>query len=1615
MRQINFLTKLLSICILLLGAGMLTSNAQYSKYASGDATIYEADPDATVSAASNIFVGSVTGDDEIIALVKFDISGLAGRQIESAEFSTRSDMNDGTTMTVKLTGAGTGFARDTTTWNKAPDISGSELATVVLDQESGRKIYVETGSALTDYINSKLMAGDTEVAFAIQYKEGDGGDFKWMGGQGDGSWGPLLEMTFSNERSYSASADGTIYEAYPDSAVAHNSNIFVGLPADGEEVVALVQFDLSGLAYRQIGAADFSTRSDMNDGTTMTVKLTPAGDDFDRSVTWNTKPSLSGTELATVVLDQESTRKTYVETGSALVDYINGILAKGGETVSFAIRYKDGDGGDFKWMGGQGDGSWGPMLSLEEITDLPAAYENTATDDATIYQAYPDSSVAHASNIFIGLPAADEEVVALVKFDVSAFANRQVTSVNFSTRSDMNDGTTMTVKLTGAGTGFSRDTTTWNNKPSISSDELASVVLDQESGRKYYVENGTALVDYVNSKLMAGDDEVAFAIRYKEGDGGDFKWMGGKGDGSWGPMLELEFGTESGFYGTKDGTVYEALPDQAVADVHNSNIFIGNTTGDDEIIALVQFELTGLAYTEVEGVSFSTRSDMNDGTTMTVKVTPAGDDFDRTTTWNTKPSTPGDELASVVMDQESNRKYYTENGTAFIDYINGILATGKETVSLALQYKEGDGGDLKWCGGVGDGSFGPMLEIASPSLAPESDFFTVVEDVFVDEADPDANKDSNSDMGIRKADDGTSNEVYLKFNISEAANAVAGDVKLRLYIAQHNSGTQRDNFFAEVFAIETNEWDETTLTWNTKPAAGKKLLEGNVTWYNAGKDTLFMGADLTHYFNEAVAAGKDYITLAIKGKDNTPGDRLWMAESNWKPEATQLLVDYTVEPPEKVMSVVADAYVDQGNPDTNYGAEADQNLINDDSNNLSKWVYQKFDISGAYEDVISATLRVYARIHDSAPNLESFVFQVFAVNDVSWAENEITWNNKPGATGNAFFEASADKTGGYFNLSSGAFTDFINAAINTGKDSIAVVIKGKDETPGERAWISGRTYKAPELILNYEKQVVQPRFVTTPGEYISSVDVEISTLTSGATIYYTLDGSEPTDASTQYTDPVTITESTTIKAIAYAPDLKESPVAIGSFTVIPVGLPEFSLSAVPKYQPPIEVAITVEPEDAVIRYSDDGGNPTTLYTEPLVLSQTTTIKAQAFSADFTYSTEIVEVTYTIIPPTGTAGTGPGGVGYKDLSRSGQPELGLWLKPEMLSVADGEAILEWPDASGNENDAYNTWEDGGENGIPETAESQKQPPVMSEDALNGKAVAVMGAAEEERGTLIVDDADNLDGGEGQAVFMVMKRNEIFSDFAAIFQKRDVRGGDPATQAYVLEMNGGADPNTMQYVITRDIFLRSDRTFNADDYYILNPGLNGDAGLSYFNVNGVQEKTAAYGKPINAVAATVIVGGFQAMSLAELVYFNSTMNAAQTMIIHEYLAAKYGLTLESGNMYTNTDYVSDLVGIGKATDLAESAEVEHLHATGGALELKADALTAAGDYVFAAHNGEAVAEDENKVWSRMWYVEAVGNGGNVSLVFDFAKAGLTLDGADGYILSYKATADGEWTDL
>lgn len=76
-----------------------------------------------------------------------------------------------------------------------------------------------------------------------------------------------------------------------------------------------------------------------------------------------------------------------------------------------------------------------------------------------------------------------------------------------------------------------------------------------------------------------------------------------------------------------------------------------------------------------------------------------------------------------------------------------------------------------------------------------------------------------------------------------------------------------------------------------------------------------------------------------------------------------------------------------------------------------------------------------------------------------------------------------------------------------------------------------------------------PTFSPAPGVYSEPQSVTISCDTEGAAIYYTLDGSTPTVNSTQYTTPIQIESTTTIKAIAIADD-EESVIAIGDYTIV---------------------------------------------------------------------------------------------------------------------------------------------------------------------------------------------------------------------------------------------------------------------------------------------------------------------------------------------------------------------------------------------------------------------------------------------------------------------------------
>ena len=88
--------------------------------------------------------------------------------------------------------------------------------------------------------------------------------------------------------------------------------------------------------------------------------------------------------------------------------------------------------------------------------------------------------------------------------------------------------------------------------------------------------------------------------------------------------------------------------------------------------------------------------------------------------------------------------------------------------------------------------------------------------------------------------------------------------------------------------------------------------------------------------------------------------------------------------------------------------------------------------------------------------------------------------------------------------------------------------------------------------------VATPTFSPEEGTFTEAQTVAISCTTEGATIHYTLDGSDPTVNSLVYSSPLAITETTTVKAFAMKDGYQASAIVTATYTInIPVPVEDY--------------------------------------------------------------------------------------------------------------------------------------------------------------------------------------------------------------------------------------------------------------------------------------------------------------------------------------------------------------------------------------------------------------------------------------------------------------------------
>jgi hypothetical protein len=180
-----------------------------------------------------------------------------------------------------------------------------------------------------------------------------------------------------------------------------------------------------------------------------------------------------------------------------------------------------------------------------------------------------------------------------------------------------------------------------------------------------------------------------------------------------------------------------------------------------------------------------------------------------------------------------------------------------------------------------------------------------------------------------------------------------------------------------------------------------------------------------------------------------------------------------------------------------------------------------------------------------------------------------------------------------------------------------------------------------------------PDFSPAGGTYSSSQTVQLSDTTPNPTIYYTTDGTQPTHASKQYTTPIAVTSTSTIKAIASSSGLNDSPVATATYTINPnATVINFGIG----FSTPTGMQLngSTDLDDSRLQLTNGGQSEagSAFFTTPVNISN--------FTTDFTFQLSDAQadgMTFTIQNSSaGATALGPagGGLGYGPDTPGGTP-------------------------------------------------------------------------------------------------------------------------------------------------------------------------------------------------------------------------------------------------------------------------------------------------------------------------------------------------------------------------
>jgi hypothetical protein len=252
--------------------------------------------------------------------------------------------------------------------------------------------------------------------------------------------------------------------------------------------------------------------------------------------------------------------------------------------------------------------------------------------------------------------------------------------------------------------------------------------------------------------------------------------------------------------------------------------------------------------------------------------------------------------------------------------------------------------------------------------------------------------------------------------------------------------------------------------------------------------------------------------------------------------------------------------------------------------------------------VLNTTPSSQSTITSAFPSPSFSVSSDGTQNGIAWAVRSDQFNTDGAAVLYAW--AATDLTTPLYESDTNSKRDAGGAA---NKFSIPMVTNGK-------VYVAAHGEVDVYGLFNGEPSAAVPVITPDGGIFSASQSVKLSTATASANIYYTVDGSAPTPASTLYTGAISISADTTVNAIASAAGYIQSGVSSATFAFTGQTPPLSFLPAGGIYIAAQQVTISDTDGGAKIYYTTDDSIPSSasnLYAGAIPVSASETLNAIA--------------------------------------------------------------------------------------------------------------------------------------------------------------------------------------------------------------------------------------------------------------------------------------------------------------------------------------------------------------------------------------------------------------------